>query len=174
MEERYFNWMCRKVKCTGRHKLLRALHDEEFIAVMDIDDNRTYDGINLRYIFGEAMDISRNDAHDENDPYVCSVLEMMIGLSSRIEDTYMEDHDFGDRTAMWFWTMVKSLGLYEMTDSKFDIHYTLGVMSRFIHRDYEPNGAGSLFTIDDNTKDMRNIEIWYQMGLFINSILYYN
>ena len=72
---------------------------------------------------------------------------------------------------MWFWIMVKSLGLNEMTDDKYDYDYVDHTIARFLERDYEPNGKGGLFTIANFNKDMRDIDIWMQMSHFFTSIM---
>ena len=101
---------------------------------------------------------------------------MMVGLAIRIEDTIMADADFGDRSSMWFWIMIKSLGLYDMTN---DVLYNSDtaydeikdIIHKFLEREYKPNGEGGLFTVYNTTKDLRNMEIWYQMCMFFNNLL---
>ena len=66
---------------------------------------------------------------------------------------------------------MKSLGLYGMTDDKYDEEYVDNVISTFLYRGYDPNGKGGLFTVNDTYKDMRDIEIWYQMCLFFDNLL---
>ena len=80
----------------------------------------------------------------------------------------MTDDDYGDRTGMWFWNMITSLGLGTMNDARFDERYTNIVLDRFMKRQYSRNGEGGLFTIDGIKKDMRNIEIWYQMCWYLD------
>ena len=45
------------------------------------------------------------------------------------------------------------------------------ILTTFLNRGYEPNGAGGLFTVNNTSKDMRDIEIWYQMCLFFDDLL---
>ena len=42
------------------------------------------------------------------------------------------------------------------------------ILARFMDRDYEPNGAGGLFTITRTSIDMRAIDIWYQLMSWLN------
>ena len=44
-------------------------------------------------------------------------------------------------------------------------------LDRFLQRKFKKNGEGSLFTIRDPSKDMRNIDIWYQMCAYLNEVL---
>ena len=83
----------------------------------------------------------------------------------------MEDHNLGDRTGQWFWNMIVSLGLGSMTDDRFDDTYVQDVLTKFLNREYERNGKGGLFTVEHCQCDMRSIEIWYQMCMFLDSII---
>jgi hypothetical protein len=100
----------------------------------------------------------------------CSILEMMVALANRCEETIMDDPDIGNRRDQWFWGMIKSLGLGDMYDTRYDEYYVEDVVVRFLDRDYEPDGHGGLFTVKNAYRDMRDIEIWNQMHDYINTI----
>jgi hypothetical protein len=100
----------------------------------------------------------------------CSVLEMMIALAIRCEETIMDDPDIGDRTRQWFWGMIINLGLGGMTDANFDPDFVDDSVLRFLNRDYEPDGRGGLFTIRNCHRDLRDVEIWYQLCWYLDSI----
>jgi hypothetical protein len=95
---------------------------------------------------------------------------MMIALSIRIEEDIMDDDEYGNRIGQWFWEMIVSLGLGSMTDEHYDEVYITDVIDCFLNRRYEPNGKGGLFTIRDTKDDLRDVEIWYQMCWYLNSI----
>lgn len=59
--------------------------------------------------------------------------------------------------------MVVSLGLVAMDDTRFDEERAQSVLDRFNAREYQPNGAGGLFTLMHPKEDMRRIDIWYQL-----------
>jgi hypothetical protein len=172
--DEYFEWMYRLV-CEGRYsrsvsyrKLLSYLHDVEFIFSIPKDENRARDGVDLRRRFAlsrEYGDLSRY----LDGP--CSVLEMMIALAIRCEESIMDDTAVGDRTGQWFWGMVTNLGLGSMYDSNFDIEYVEDVVARFLHRKYEPNGRGGLFTVRHCDRDLRDAEIWYQLCWYLDSLV---
>lgn len=176
LNEKYFEWLCDKVITEDSNvkysKLMSCLYDCIFIPVMYMDENRAEDGKNLRYRFGRENDIPSSAILMEldNDNFPCSMLEMMIALSIRCEETIMTDEEYGDRTGEWFWNMIVSLGLGTMNDSRFDEKYVNIVVDRFINRQYKRNGEGGLFTIDRIKKDMRKIEIWYQMCWYLESL----
>ena len=170
----YFVWMYETV-CGDRfsrnitfRNLFAYLHDTEFVYCIDNDENRAEDGLDLRYRF--AIDYSSVRNADEYLKGPCSVLEMIIALAFKIEET-MEDPRMGDRTAQWFWNMIVSLGLGSMSDDRFDEGHVRAVVSRFLNRAYEPNGAGGLFTIRGYHEDLRDMEIWRQMCLYLDAII---
>ena len=80
----------------------------------------------------------------------------------------MDDPDYGDRTGQWFWNMIVSLGLGSMDDRNFVKNYVDDVIFRFINRDYEPNGQGSLFTLEHPARDLRYVEIWSQAMWYLD------
>ncbi len=178
----YFDWLCDLVtydrpsmKKTYR-KLLVFLHDHSFRYSIPRDGNRYEDGINMRYLYGVNNNVSQRDIARELDGKPCSILEMMVALSHRCESELMSNDDYGDRTGQWFWGMVNNLGLGEMNNNNFDDHYCQYVINRFLDREYAPNGAGGLFTVDVNNGinyfvDLRNYEIWYQATWYFNNVI---
>lgn len=165
----YFDWLYRKV-IHGRKSyslLLSYLHSVSFEYLIPMDGNRADDGTDLRYRFcyEENCDDAMVAAYLDNRP--CTVLEMMVALAIR-EEQIMEDPDLGDRTDLWFMEMLKSLNVDQMIDSNFDIRYVEFAVNTFMHREYERNGKGGLFTVDCE-HDMRNEEIWYQMSLYLTN-----
>lgn len=79
----------------------------------------------------------------------------------------MSDPDIGDRTGQWFWNMIVNLGLGNMSDDNFNKQYVKKIIKNFLDRHYEKNGKGGLFMIEAPSKDMRDIEIWYQMCMYL-------
>ena len=145
--------------------LLSYLGHREFTIIIPNDINRAEDGIDLRlrYQAFTGEHISRS--------IPCSVLEMMIALAIRCEESIMDNPAYGDRTAQWFWSMIRTLGLYSMTDDRFDQEYVDSVIDRFLNREYAPNGEGGLFKIPDCKYDLRKIEIWYQLCWYLDRFI---
>lgn len=83
----------------------------------------------------------------------------------------MDDTQMGDRAGQWFWGMVHSLGLSPMIDPKFDRQFVDDVITRFLNREYEPDGNGGLFTIRHCAHDLRTVEIWWQLSWYLDSIM---
>lgn len=177
MRDAYFNWMC-AVTNNDRFKqgrsyecLMRYLDSVSFRYSIPLDGNRAEDGVELRYRYGDIVGINRHAVALYLDDRDCSVLEMMAALSIRCEEHIMKDHDLGDRTGYWFWGMIQSLGLLEMSDDHFNEEYVVNVIHRFLDREYGYSGEGGLFTVNNPPRDMRNIEIWYQMCAFLNELV---
>jgi len=173
----YFEWMVSIVmpdfnKRIEYSSLLGALDNSEFLPSMDMDHNRLNDGIGLRYRFGIENGFDRNIILYYLDTRPCSMLEMMCALSLRIEETIMLDPEIGNRTWFWFEEMISSLGLIDQNNRKFNYNKVLFRIGIFNRRQYNPNGQGGLFTIDDPSIDVRTLEIWYQMNLYIKQIDY--
>lgn len=177
INDEYFEWLfdlvCRQrfAEQISYRRLLSYLHNTEFRYIIRRDQNRADDGIDLRYRFALARgnrDSYESIMADLEGP--CSVLEMMIALAIRCEETIMDDANIGDRTGQWFWGMVRSLGLGSMTDSRFDRELVEDVVTRFLDREYEPDGEGGLFTIRRCEYDLRTVEIWYQLCWYLDTI----
>lgn len=171
----YFNWMVDVVssnrfsKEISFNKLLMYLHNTKFRYIIQKDKNRAIDGIDLRRRFAyEHPDISGTELYLDGP---CTVLEMMVALSIRCEETIMDDPKLGNRTGQWFWGMVTSLGLGSMMDDRFDRAYVENVINKFLNREYLPDGRGGLFTVRNCKKDLRSVEIWYQMCWYLDGIV---
>lgn len=152
-------------------KLLMYLHTANFKVVIQDDTNRANDGISMRWRF--AQDTSRERYYDEISECLsgpCSVLEMMVALAVRCEETIMDDPRYGNRTGQWFWKMVVNLGLSTMYNNKFDKKLVSVVVDKFVNREYEPNGQGGLFIIRNCSYDLRVVPIWTQLCWFLDGI----
>lgn len=173
MRTGYFEWiydlMCkdRFAKNITYRKLFTFLHDAEFVYLIPNDENRAADGISLRYRYSLIRD--REDLeYCLAGP--CSVLEMMVALAIRCEETIMFDPEKGDRTAQWFWCMIASLGLNSMNDDNYNEWLVNDVITRFLNREYDYDGKGSLFTIRGWNRDARDAEIWHQLMAYLNTL----
>jgi len=136
-----------------------------------MDRNRANDGIDLRYRFILAH--GYEDVYDDVMDYLggpCTVLEMMIALAITCEEDIMDDPAMGNRTGQWFWGMIVNLGLGSMIDDRFDKRFVDDTIKRLLDREYEPDGRGGLFTVKYCDRDLRTVEIWYQLCWYLNNI----
>lgn len=171
----YFEWIYNLVsgdrfaKEISYRKLLMVLHRTEFIFSIPKDRNRAEDGIALRRRFTTACGYEDMSRYLYTRP--CSVLEMMVALAIRCEENIMDDARVGDRTAQWFWGMIQNLGLGSMKDISFDQQFVEDRIDRFLNREYDSDGRGGLFTIRHCSRDLRKVEIWYQLCWYLDSIV---
>lgn len=174
IEREYFEWLYdlvskgRYARENSYHKLLAYLHSVEFTYTIFKDSNRAEDGVGLRYRFAYYHESPATVESMLVGP--CSILEMMVALAIRIEET-MDDPSIGDRTGQWFWKMIVNLGLGSMYDRRFDEEYVEQIIDIFLNRDYDPDGKGGLFRVRNCKYDMRNEEIWNQASWFLDSIV---
>ena len=92
---------------------------------------------------------------------------MMVALSLRCEEEVIGDDAEGE-VSRWFWDMIRNLGLGDMSDDFYDRDYVDFVISRFLKREYEPDGDGGLFKVKNCRYDLRTVEIWYQACWYMN------
>lgn len=165
LEERYFLWLCNKVESwevptpsVTHWELFRALHSTEFVWIVPWDDNRAADGVALRPRFF----VEQGGDSDEAKAYKhipCSLLEMFIAFAERIPDVVNEH--FTSRE--WFWEMMHNLRLDVQNDASFDGEYVAGVLDTFVWRLYNFSGNGSAFPLFEPTRDIREVDLWYQL-----------
>ena len=179
----YFNWLCDIV--VGKRfnenlsftKLLVHLHETPFEWYIRNDSNRAEDGKSLRFRFG--LYLTDND-FEEADQIAntitrgvggCSVLEMMTALSIRCEEDIMNNASIGDRSGHWFWRMIACLHLNGMSNDHYDHVYVDECLQTFMKRTYAPDGDGGLFRIPGIDADLREVEIWYQLLWYLDTIV---
>lgn len=168
----YFAWLCKKVKISPSEapyfRLALALHNSVFVVDRNsLDMNRAYDGMNLRTEFIHMHGLKGSAANRGS----CSMLELMIGLSKRMA-FLMESVGKPKRIAEFFWKMVENLGLSGLDDSRFELLKGQSAVEKAVghvnKRDYLPDGTGGLFPVHGARVDLRKMEIWYQMHLWLS------
>lgn len=180
LESIYYKWLYQHVfkegyfKSLSYKKLIKRLYDTPFTYTITMDRNRAEDGIDLRYRFGYMYNYERDIVAKYLDNKLCSVLEMMLALSIRMEEHIMDDPNLGDRSGQWFWDMIVNLGLGGMDDIKFNSEYVDAVIYKLLNRQYEPNGENGLFTLKHCAYDLRTVEIWYQANWYLVEFLKHN
>lgn len=151
-----------KDECGGYYFLIKALYKKEFYWTNDMDENRSDEGKELRVIFSDECGL--DNVPDEING-ACSVLEMMISLSRRWNQEVSEGNE--DCTDVYFWKMIKNLGLEGCTDDKFDPEMVREKLDILLDREYPDNGKGSLFPLKKSKESQKNIELWYQLQNYL-------
>jgi hypothetical protein len=173
LQEEYFAWLCELVDVGQQgcsyEKLMRALHERDFFWSVPNDDNRAFEGKELRCKFCEDYNIVYN--YDEFS-MATSMLELIIALAYRCE-SLVEGQDNNLSVKEWFWKMMSNTGLDSFTDEVFD-KKVLGdwcsveqILNKIIDRSYNRSGKGGLFPLRFAKKDQRKVELWYQMCAYL-------
>lgn len=169
----YFEWICAVVAPNNNAEylynkysnLLKLLYSIEFTADNAMDDNRRMDGIDLRIRFCNEQNLE--DYHYMFEKYPCSLLEMMVALALRCEETIMIDTSLGNRTHVWFEEMLHSLDILKQTNEYYNENYVKVCITKLYQRQYDYYGRGGLFTAMKTTRDMRSLDIWSQMQQYL-------
>jgi hypothetical protein len=167
LENAYFKWLCAKVIQSKQPstpsltywKLLHILHSTEFVWLLQGDDNRAADGVELRgeFIFECKVSV----APDWRD-LGCSLLEMLIGFSRRAQFTT------GIPAQDWFWEFLDNLHLIDLNDgANFNEEDVEDILDGFIWRTYNMDGEGGILPLNNPPKDQRHVEIWYQFSDYV-------
>lgn len=150
--------------------LTDILSQMEFYPMVPMDNNRVQDGLALRrrFIFETGSELG---LPDRDAP--CSILEMMVALSLRCDESIMYNSREGSRIDIWFALMLANLGLAHCDDTVLQdnspmIDKVVDILERFLQRKYTPTGEGSLFHIPNVSDDMREVEIWCQLCWYLN------
>lgn len=173
----YFEWLYSLVyddsfaRGLSYRKLFEHMYMTEFYWLIDHDENRVYDGLELRHIFADDYHYSHDDIDYIFSDKPCSVLEVMIGMCMRCERSIAEDEDYGDRTGQWFWTMIVNMGLGDMNDRKYKPNRVQKILNIFLNREYENNQVGCPFYIQHPKKPLRETELWMQINWYLSEIL---
>jgi hypothetical protein len=92
----------------------------------------------------------------------CSVLEMLIAMSKRIELDIVPEHE--NTCADWFWLLIGNLGLDKYDNYAFDGPKVDEILKNWLDR----NGKSVLFFSEkSNTKTFFGLEYWYQMHIWL-------
>lgn len=169
-DDRYYSWLVnlitppRKSNIVSKnHLVLYILYTHRFYPHPDVpmDQNRTYDGLELRQRFIQETGQYRFKFKSDD----CSVLELLIALSIRMEETV--GNEVQNIASRWFWEMITNLGIAGAQDSEF-INHMLNIL---INREYNYDGTdGGLFHISDPRRDLRETELWYQAMWYITKL----
>lgn len=175
IENAYIPWLEARVGCTYKGKryvtLMNVMYDTEFYYFVGNDVNRAEDGKALRVIFANSYDPDNaNEIVNDILAGPCSVLEMLVAFAEKIDFAVMWNEEDGDRSALWFWTMVENLNLLQYSDDNISVNYFNDIREKLVimmDRRYDYYGNGGLFPLRHANMDQRNVEIWYEMQFFM-------
>ncbi|MFU8786309.1 MAG: hypothetical protein ACNA7U_03600 [Candidatus Izemoplasmataceae bacterium] len=130
------------------------------------------DGIDLRYRFAYENGYTNEEVSGIlSSNKSCSMLEMMVALALKGDERILYDFETGPQACFIFKIMIESLQLDRMTNDNFDIAYVNHRIDCLLNRDYDHDGRGGLFTVNNPRSDMRRVDIWYQMNWYLQKII---
>lgn len=163
---KYLDWLLDHVCEDDYHrysyqKLFSLMFDKPFEWFVKNDGNRAIDGEELRdqYFYETGLDSCKDGP--------CSILEMFVALAIRCENDIMYDPDLGDRTYIWFWTMMENLELDDLDDNSFSYEIAEDILDMFLSRQYCKDGYRGPFYINHCRVDLRKVELWYQLNYYL-------
>jgi hypothetical protein len=170
-KDEYYQWIldlvCANPSENSYFILFKMLHSTEFKWFIPNDDNRAFEGRNLREQFCDELGIEFQDEYFNDE---CTMLELVIGLAYRCENI-MADSPDDHPMKYWFWHLLSNVGLDTCTDEYYcrgwDDYIFDRTMDRIINRTYKRSGEGGFFPLKFDKKDQRKVELWYQMSVYL-------
>lgn len=169
----YFDWLCNIIGVENEHEsfvlLANDLWNTEFVSLVPHDENRIGDVMQLRKQYLDEV-----NCYDGwyLDGFPCNMLEVLIALAGRMDFEISEPEDFSNHTAIFFWDMMRNLGLDRYADEVYvqngGMENVKKILKKMIWREYEGDGHGGLFPLCRPHEDQRKVELWYQMQEYLN------
>lgn len=173
LDDAYLTWLYGLVgsvqnrnPATNHWQLMRQLYISPFDGFVPNDDNRAFEGKDLRIEFLQSTGYPLVDPFGMWFDLGCSMLEMIIAISRRAA---FEDETLGSPVE-WFWRLVHNLELDGYTDDIFEISIQEEVteaLGRVNRRTYQYDGQGGLFPLRHAKEDQRTVELWTQMSTYL-------
>lgn len=157
-DHEYYQWLTSQIEVPAGnpntyHELFERLHETEFVWLVQGDDNRIADAMDLRSEFIRGWKAVRRPI---------SVLELLIAVSRRTAWVA------GGTAPQWAWVLLKNLKLSKASDpwNGAKAQRVDEILENLIWRTYEPDGRGGFFPLRHPTTDQTQLEIWYQMQAY--------
>lgn len=171
MFRQYFHWLydrvCaeRDIESDNSYTLVAdVMHRNKFQVIVPLDENRVADAAELRNGFVRTRIREPLDASSIIYPDA-TIFEVLVALALKAQ--IMVEIPMRE----WFAIFLENLDLRQ-----FDDRFCLGGyppiigkrLKKFNERKYRPNGQGGLFPLKRPLQDQRTVELWYQMGAYMN------
>lgn len=143
--------------------LLNVMFEKDFLVVVEMDDNRVVDGLDLRVEYARKHHIRPEVMQSLG---AGTFLEVLIGLSRRLAFTA------GGQAPGWAWQLLGNLELQRMSDplTRQKRRKAQEIMDVAIQRTYAPDGTGGFFPLAYPDEDQTRIQLWYQMSAYIEEL----
>lgn len=170
----YFEWLCSMIDMplpdgtsnsmvVDHSILLNRLFILPYYWSIERDANRAVDAMSLRREFLNK----EGEWYKGNISDHATVFEVLVALARRIECDIMGEGN--NEYGRWFWMMIQNLDLIGFCDyiPDWDARDVDILIGHWLNRQFEPNGEGSPFPIEDPEFDQRDRELWFQMSDYI-------
>jgi hypothetical protein len=151
----YLDWLYRKYGKMVNYNLFKILAGHTFVWQYELDSNCASAGIILRQNYAYEAGVYQSDVADGP----CSVLEMLCALCDDI--CIQSGRDDRDHQ---MYILLSNLGVID-DYSEESINLKI---ENWLYRNYTPDGVGNIFYIPNQSNDLRRMDIWSQMTLFVN------
>ncbi len=170
LDERYLTWLVGLIEpvtnlnpARSHWLLCGEMYKKEFTWFIPNDDNRIFDGLDVRQEFIDTQEGGDVPGMWLAEP--CSFLEMLIALSRRMAfDSVPLEADY------WFWRMLDNLNLRIYIDEQYDEEVSLlvnDILDQVMNRTYHADGSEGLFPLNHPGRDQREVELWYQSQQYL-------
>ena len=170
-------------------KLFNALFDVEYYSFYPRDENRGYDGMSLRETYFADKFANENsvmmDGNGDIDEELeganvdiqcarfgtCRFIEFMIGMAKRMSyEIFSAESE--NSIGRCFFELLRNIGLDVYTDAVFDAAGGLiackNVAGDILDHRYDADGNGCFFPLHKTETDMRKLEFWDQLNVYLN------
>lgn len=169
LKKAYFEHLL-EIVCDRDHEkvdyipLLDLLHSIPFTYSIEKDENRLGDGEFLRKEWLQEEDLYEYLYEFDEDRV--SVLEVLIGIAKRLEFE-VGNVMHGDHTNERFWELLANLDIEKYSAGNYKPLNIKEKVRKWMSRKYKKDGFGSIFPVKKCEKDMRLLQIWDQMSLYV-------
>ena len=148
----YFNWIVDNYWVKELTPIANLLANKDYIWHMTLDKNRAHAGLMLRQQYACEVGVYYEDF--AIGP--CTCLEMITALAFQMWQ------QSGAKEPKYF-IAEDVIPNFDRREISFD------VLDRWMRGDYRADGYGSPFYIPNCNRDMRTMDVWSQMNLYLTS-----
>lgn len=156
----YFDWLYHEAFDSSRYyDMMRDLHEIPFTWTVESDKNRAADGISMRrsYLFEEGRSRENYYWPDED----CTFFEMLVGLANKFG--MLLDKTLSSAVSH----LIRNTDLEALNENGYTPRELRAVVNFIMDREYDDDGHGGFFPLDDAPNDQRRVELLYQMNYYI-------
>lgn len=163
LDSQYLDWLYSQIERPddpAYFEMLDHMFKTKFDWFIPNDNNRAQDGVDLRNRFIFERSTGRPDRSWLSED--CSFLEMVIALANRL--AFQIDESLPNA----FWHILRNIGIDDsFCDELIDHQVLEDILYTVIWRNYEEDGSGGFFPLEDYSKDQREVELLYQMYAYV-------